>query len=217
MSLTPAPNAADLAYHHVKEQIVLGSFAGGEMISEGDIAAQLSISRTPVREAFLRLQAEGWMRLYPKRGALVVAVTPDEIDDVLAARQLVEGNAAMIVADDAAGRPALLARLDECLARQDRCMAANDVTAYAEADADFHLAIVDAAGNSVLADFTRSLRERQRRMTARAVRRDPGALQTMTNEHRELRERIAAGDAAGFGSVLARHMDAAHRRALANR
>ena len=69
-------NAADTAYSFVKEQIVLGVYAGGEMISEGDVAAQLSISRTPVREAFLRLQAEGWMRLYPKRGALVVAVTP---------------------------------------------------------------------------------------------------------------------------------------------
>src|ERR1700712_4805388 len=110
-------NAADIAYEHMKEQIVLGTLAGGEMISEGEVATELSISRTPVREAFLRLQAEGWMRLYPKRGALIVAVTPDEIDDVLAARQLVEGNAAALVAEDTAGRPALLARLDDCLNR----------------------------------------------------------------------------------------------------
>lgn len=79
-------------------------------------------------------------------------------------------------------------------------MATSDVTAYAEADADFY----------------RSLRERQRRMTARAVRRDTTALQTMTAEHRELRDLIAASDASGFDAVLRRHMDGAHRRALAN-
>ena len=211
------PNAADLAHAHVKEQIVLGTFAGGEMISEGDVAAALGISRTPVREAFLRLQAEGWLRLYPKRGALVVAVTPEEIDDVLDARQLLEGEAAARAAADPGGRPALLHRLDECLARQDRCAADGDVTAYAEADADFHLAIVEAGGNHVLADFYRSLRERQRRMTARAVHRDVSALATMTAEHRALRDLIGAGDSAGFHDALAHHMDATHRRALTNR
>ena len=80
------PNAADLASDHVKEQIVLGAFAGGEMISEGDVAAQLRISRTPVREAFLRLQAEGWLRLYPKRGALVVAALTSILPHVLRTR-----------------------------------------------------------------------------------------------------------------------------------
>lgn len=210
-------NTADIAYEHVKEQIVLGTLSGGEMISEGEVATELSVSRTPVREAFLRLQAEGWMRLYPKRGALIVAVTPDEIDDVLAARQLIEVDAAERAATDAFGRPALVARLDECLARQTACLAKGDATAYAEADADFHLAIVESARNHVLAEFYRSLRERQRRMTARAVRRDATALQTMTAEHHQLRDLIAAGDSSGFDAVLRRHMDGAHRRAQANR
>ncbi|MCU1501686.1 MAG: putative GntR family transcriptional regulator [Ilumatobacteraceae bacterium] len=210
-------NAVDIAYEHVKEQIVLGAIAGGEMISEGAIAEQLSLSRTPVREAFLRLQADGWMRLYPKRGALVVAVTPEEVDDVLGARQLVEGNAAARAANDVDGRPSLVARLDACLARQEQCVAVGDVTGYAEADADFHLAVVEAAGNSVLVEFYRSLRERQRRMTARAVRRDPTALAAMTADHRELRDLILAGDGAGFAAALRRHMDGTHRRAMANR
>ena len=210
-------NAADLAYRFIKEQIVFGTLAGGEMVSEGEVATQLSMSRTPVREAFLRLQAEGWMRLYPKRGALIVAVTPEEIDDVLGARLLVEANAAVVAAADVEGRARLVERLDECLARQEQCILDDDVTGYAEADADFHVAIVESGGNSVLVTFYRSLRERQRRMTARAVRLEATALTTMTADHRELRQLIATGDADGFAGSLRRHMDGAHRRAMASR
>ncbi|NKS66646.1 GntR family transcriptional regulator, partial [Rhodococcus hoagii] len=54
--------------------ILSGALPGGELISEGEIASRMGSSRTPVREAFLRLEAEGWMRLYPKRGALIVPI-----------------------------------------------------------------------------------------------------------------------------------------------
>ena len=87
------PNAADLVYARVKQRILQGDLEGGRMLSEGELAAEHGVSRTPVREAFLRLQAEGWMRLYPKRGALVVESTPGEIAQVLEARRLLENYA----------------------------------------------------------------------------------------------------------------------------
>ncbi|WP_223286039.1 GntR family transcriptional regulator [Kocuria atrinae] len=61
-------NAAERAYAHAKARILTGEL-DGELLSEGIVADELGVSRTPVREAFLRLQAEGLMRLYPKRGA----------------------------------------------------------------------------------------------------------------------------------------------------
>ena len=70
----PKISAADAVYREVKGRILDGSIAGGALISEGEISELLDVSRTPVREAFVRLQAEGWMTLYPKRGALVRAV-----------------------------------------------------------------------------------------------------------------------------------------------
>ena len=73
----PAP-AADRAYEHVKAGLLDGSYPDGHLLSEGEIAGALQMSRTPVREAFLRLQTDGFLRLYPKRGALVVPVTPTE-------------------------------------------------------------------------------------------------------------------------------------------
>src|SRR4051812_34745905 len=82
--------AAERAYGFTKARILDGRFGGGLLITEGDIGADVGVSRTPVREAFLRLESEGLLRLYPKRGALVVAVSPDEVEMVMETRLLVE-------------------------------------------------------------------------------------------------------------------------------
>ena len=82
--------ATDRAYAFAKERILDGRFPGGELISEGDVAAGVSLSRTPVREAFLRLESEGLLRLYPKRGALVVPVSAAEVESVMETRMVVE-------------------------------------------------------------------------------------------------------------------------------
>lgn len=76
-----------------------GVLPGGELVSEGEIATRMGVSRTPVREAFLRLQVEGWMRLFPKKGALVVALAQNEAEHVVSARKLVEtGSVKTVVA-----------------------------------------------------------------------------------------------------------------------
>ena len=92
MKVTSA--AKDRALDYVKSQVLTGAFPGGELISEGEVATALGMSRTPVREAFLQLEAAGLLRLYPKRGALVVPVSPDEVRAVLDARLLMEDFAA---------------------------------------------------------------------------------------------------------------------------
>src|ERR1700759_1858023 len=88
------PAAKDRALVYVKNQVLTGAFPGGELISEGEVAAALGMSRTPVREAFLRLEAEGLLRLYPQRGALVVPVSAEESRAVIEARLLLEQFAA---------------------------------------------------------------------------------------------------------------------------
>src|SRR3954471_6987080 len=86
--------ARDRALDYVKTRVLSGAFPGGELISEGEIADALGMSRTPVREAFLRLEADGLLRLYPQRGALVVQVSPEEVRAVMEARLVLEQFAA---------------------------------------------------------------------------------------------------------------------------
>ena len=78
------------AYAYTKQRVLDATYAGGDLLTEGEVADALGISRTPVREAFVRLEAEGLLRLYPKRGALVVPVSAGEVEAVMETRLLVE-------------------------------------------------------------------------------------------------------------------------------
>ena len=202
--------AKDRAYAFVKERILDGAYPGGELLSEGEVAEALEVSRTPVREAFLLLEAEGLMRLYPKRGALVVPVSPDEIRDVMETRLIVERHAAGRVATDP--DPAVLAELGALVDRQTELLDAGDLVGFVGADRDFHHAIVRAAGNAVLTRLSDSLRDRQRRMVAATVGRDPAVPRGFVAEHREILDAIARGDGRAAERLVQAHLENSRRR-----
>src|SRR3954447_22489713 len=83
-------SASERAYRDVKDRVLDGALPGGELISEGEIAEALGMSRTPVRAAFTQLESEGLLRLYPKRGALVVPVSAAEMEAVIETRCVIE-------------------------------------------------------------------------------------------------------------------------------
>src|SRR5260370_27048635 len=119
--------ARDRALDYVKTRVLTGAFPGGELISEGEVATALGMSRTPVREAFLRLEAEGLLRLYPQRGALVVQVSSDEARAVIEARLLLEQFAATkVVARGPEARAAVFERPSAALPRQADAAAASN-------------------------------------------------------------------------------------------
>jgi DNA-binding GntR family transcriptional regulator len=156
-------SAADRVYRYAKAAILSRRLGAHDLLTEGELADAVGVSRTPVREALLRLQAEGLVRLLPKRGALILPVTVDEVDDVFETRRLVESFAVRkaITAPATAG---LVDVLDMHLARMRAAMRARDAGAYVEADRDFHEAVVAATGNEILTALYRSLRDRQLRM-----------------------------------------------------
>src|SRR6059058_5093122 len=137
-------SAGTRVYQHLKTAILERIHADGALLSEAEIAAEVGVSRTPVREALLRLESEGLVALYPKRGALVLPVSAQEIDDVIEARRLVEVHAAdRVWPSRAALVTALTPLLDAMRAGRD----AGDAIAMMEADRAFHATVVDAAGN----------------------------------------------------------------------
>ena len=203
----PRNSAADRVYEFVKRQIVTGGYDGGTLISEGEVSAAVGVSRTPVREAFLRLEVEGLLRLYPKRGALVVPVSADEIREVLDARLVIEEYAARSTI--AAGRHhELAAELRAILGRNDGRASPHEAARFTEIDQQFHGTIVDAAGNRLLAGFYATLRDRQLRMGAAALQRDPGRYDAILDEHAAIADLVDCGDADAVASELARHLAA---------
>jgi DNA-binding GntR family transcriptional regulator len=187
--------AKDRALHYVKDQILTGAFPGGELISEGEVADALSMSRTPVREAFLRMEAEGLLRLYPQRGALVIPVSAQEVRAVIEARLVLEQFAAGKVAGQSAeARGVMSDRMSSELARQRQTDAAGDRREFSDADRAFHAILIEAAGNSILQDVYNSLRDRQMRMIGESAVREPARTETILAEHKEIAEALRDGD-----------------------
>ena len=190
----PGP-AKDRALEYVKAQVLTGAFPGGELISEGDVATALGMSRTPVREAFLRLEAEGLLRLYPQRGALVVPVSPDEVRAVIEARLVLEQFAATkVVGRGPAGWAAVFERLSGQLERQRNAAAATDWRDFLDADRAFHAVTLEESGNTILSGFYSSLRDRQMRMIGESALRDPNRVTTIIDEHHGIAEALRDGD-----------------------
>ena len=207
----PQVPAAQRAYALTKELILSGQLPGGSLISEGEIAERVSLSRTPVREAFLRLQAEDLLQLFPKRGAVVVPVAPGEAEDVLELREALETAAVRRIARGTAPLDAMVRRLTDLIDAQREHAGHGDIAAFAEADEAFHRGIVAEAGNVLAERFYGTLGDRQRRMTVQALHPRPHRLGVLIDEHAALLELVAARDADGFAHSLRAHLDATHR------
>ncbi|MCO5997341.1 GntR family transcriptional regulator [Actinoallomurus rhizosphaericola] len=203
------PSAAHTAYTVTKELILSGELPGGSLISEGEIAERVCVSRTPVREAFLRLESEELLALHPKRGAVVVPVSPGEAADVLELRLALERSAAERIART--GLPdEHHERMRALLARQRALAAVADVAGFADADEAFHRCIVEASGNRLAVRFYATLGDRQRRMSISALRLRPERLSLLADEHEALLDLLRLGDDAGFASALLGHLTATH-------
>lgn len=187
--------AKDRALEYVKTQVLTGAFPGGELISEGDIATALGMSRTPVREAFLRMEAEGLLRLYPQRGALVVPVSPDEVRAVIEARLVLEQYAARkVVGRGPVACAAVFDRLSVELGRQRDAAAASDWREFLDSDRTFHAITLGESGNGILSGFYSSLRDRQMRMIGESALREPDRVATIMREHLAIAEALRDGD-----------------------
>jgi DNA-binding GntR family transcriptional regulator len=195
--------AADVAYEFTKERILDGRFTGGDMISEGEVADGVGLSRTPVREAFLRLESEGLLRLYPKRGALVVPVSAAEIENVMETRLLVERHAIDKVVRSGID---VTAPLEAELNAQEGLVAAGDTAAFVESDRKFHRVFVAAAGNPILLQLHDSLRDRQSRMNLAALARDPRRMRQIVDEHRALVAALGEPSPAAAIRIIERHL-----------
>lgn len=197
------PAAADRAYAHVKAAILDRTYEGGSLLTEGEIADAVGVSRTPVREALLRLQAEGLLKLYPKKGALVLPVSAQEVEDVLEARSLVE---TFTAGKAYARRESLVDTLRPLLEEMKRHRDSGEARALADADRAFHAAIVEAAGNTVLARLYNALRDRQLCMGVAAMRAEPAWMAQVVDEHAGILATLEDGDEAGFTARVASHV-----------
>lgn len=202
-SSRPSGSAAERAYEFAKWAILSAVYSCGEVITEGGLANEIGVSRTPVREALLRLEAEGLVRLHPKKGAIVSAFSVKEIEDVLEARVLVENFTA---ARSFENRADLLPELEAVHQEMDRRRQEQDTAGFTNCDRVFHELIVDAAGNEVLSSVYRMLRERQTLFTSAMMRGRADRMQAAIDEHEKILVTLRGDDEDEFGLVVNDHL-----------
>ncbi|MGP9747038.1 GntR family transcriptional regulator [Brachybacterium sp. AOP29-B2-41] len=205
-------SATDRAFTDTKRRTISGELAAGSMISENDVSTRLGISRTPVREAFAMLQTNGWMRLYPKRGALILDVPPEEVDNILGVRLLIEGDAASAIADTPERLEVVVSRLRSHVANQDMARGDDDLDAFLDEDSSFHRAIIEGGGNGILVTFFDTIRDRHHRMMSRSVWHRPGYSERVVAEHGALVDALERSDTDTFRALLSEHFSGIHGR-----
>ncbi len=201
----PRANASARAHAYTKERILDGSLGAGEVISEGEIAEAIGTSRTPVREAFLRLECEGLLRLYPKRGALVVPISHSEVESVMETRLLIERFALSKVI--ALGID-LAAPLAQVIARQRELRGGRDRREFVEADRQMHRLIVAATGNEIILQLHDSMRDRQSRIGLIALARQDRRVDEIIEEHAAIAAALGAAEEQRALALLDRHLHA---------
>ncbi|KRC31703.1 GntR family transcriptional regulator [Oerskovia enterophila] len=200
-----APSAVERAFAAVSASIITGEIAPGALLTEGEVADELGISRTPVREAFLQLQTCRLLTLFPKRGAVVASVPDKEVADLLAVRIMLESSA--IRALGGQPLPDGVARdLDDLVAQQVVAEHEGDLLAFSQADFAFHSRVIRAGDNDVIEDLFTQLGPRLELLTHRAVRRDATSPTRLLADHRELATLARAGDADAYEAALRAHV-----------
>lgn len=199
----PRANAAQRAYDFAKWAILNAVYPVGTIVTVSGLAGEIGLSRSPVREALLRLEAEGLVRVEPGRGAVVKSFSHEEIEDVLEARILVENYTA---ARSFENREKFLAELLEVHEEMKRRRRERDTAGFTGADRRFHEIIVDGAGNTVLSEMYRSLRERQTLFTSAMVRGRVDRMDAAIMEHSRIIDRLEGDDEDAFVQAVNEHL-----------
>jgi DNA-binding GntR family transcriptional regulator len=200
--------AWEQAYLTLRRQLADGTHPPGAHLREEDLALHLGVSRTPVREALRRLDAEGWLRVVPNQGAFAAEWSRADIEEIYDLRSLLEVHAAERAAS--APTPQGVAALNAACDAGSEALPADDLPAIervSEANVRFHKALWDMSGQTRTRSILESLAVPP--MILRNFRNfDAANLRRSIEQHREMAAAIASGNAAWAGAVMRAHVQA---------
>lgn len=188
----------DLAYDRLREGIVAGELKLGQQVSEAQLAQRLGISKTPVREALVRLKMEGLVDIQPQRGTFVFRLTPEQVGQLCRYRAMIETAALREAA--AGSREEVLQRLQHHVADMAQAEAAGDHTRLSRLDMNFHFEVIAACPNPYL----RGAYELIRYQLIALRQRSP--ISNMVDSHQVLVDALQRGDVEDACRMLEQHV-----------
>lgn len=196
-------NLSDQIARDLKASLIAGQMVPGVTYSVPALAEEFGVSAMPVREAVLSLVQQGLMTAIPNKGFRVVEFTDKDLDDIMQLRLMLEVPA--VVAAAPAVTDKLMAELHKVAKEIARAAKAGQLTAYLEADRQFHLTLTSLVHNPRLNELIDDLRSRSR-LTGLGRLVERGSLSESAAEHLQMLDAIAAGDTDALASLMDRHI-----------
>ena len=200
-------NLTSLAYKSIKDYILEGRLDEDSRLTEEFLSGQLGISKSPIREALNRLEAEGLIRIEARRGAYLRSFSNKEIDDLYDVREALEVHAVQT----AVFPPALIKELRASAKRLRGHLKANDRTRYIDEDVGFHASIARATGNARLCDVLENIQNQIwlfRRKTYNL------SSSSAPDAHDALVEALEKGDRAAAEQTMREHISGVRKKLL---
>lgn len=206
--MTRRPQAA-VAYDEIKRRILDNEMPAGTQVLESELADLLGMSRTPVREAMIRLADDGLVEVRPRHGMRVLPVSADDMREIYQVLTALEASAASALAERGLA-PDEIQLLRTALEEMDAALARDDLAAWARADQAFHWHLVDLCGNARLRSAVAACLDQSHRVRMLTLRLRPKPLASNT-DHRALVEAIEARDPERARAIHHRHRSEAGR------
>jgi GntR family transcriptional regulator, rspAB operon transcriptional repressor len=204
-SLARDPLLKDQAYARLKELIKTGEAPSGTFFSEKRLSSLLGMSKTPIRAALERLEAEGFVTTSPRQGAVVRGLSLKEVVDLFDLRFALE----TFVVRHLAGRlnEPQARRIRENLEAQLLCAETGDVDRYTQLDTDFHVAICDCFGNQEIVRIMWHLKDKLYLVILNVMRQNPTRMETSTEEHSKVVDELIDGDGERAAAAMLKHLE----------
>ena len=195
----------------LRDAIRKGILEPGERLMEVQLADELGISRTPVREAIRKLEQEGYVIMMPRRGTYVSDISTGDVKEIFEIRSALESLAAGLAARRI--EPDELETLQNLLIEIEGYIAKNDIEKIVETDIKFHGLLYKVSRNERLVNIINNLKEQLARFRTLSMSY-PGRLQETLEEHSEIVEAIANGDVSAARDAAEHHMERAEKTYL---
>jgi DNA-binding GntR family transcriptional regulator len=192
------------AYDYIKSQIMNLGFKPGEYITDSQIAALLKISRTPVREAFYRLEKEGLLINEARRGWKIYTLSLENINEIFDIKEVVEGMVARKAA--ACQDESLRSSLRDAFDKMASAAEANDVDAWLDADFHLHDILFQMAGNEIANRIITNLNDQWHRVRLGFVALQ-GRMQRSADEHRSIIKSVLDNDGEEAERLMQAHLN----------
>jgi len=187
----------------IEEAVLNGKYKTGESLTESRLAAELGVSRTPIREALTQLENEGLVELVPNKGAVVTGVSPKDIQDIYTIRIMIEGLAARWAAENI-GEPELL-ELQEAIDLEGFYTARGDIARLMSLDSNFHQVIYRAAKSVPLQHMLRTFHHYIQHARSQSIAA-PGRARHALAEHKAILQAIRSRDGDRAELLMADHI-----------